>query len=79
MSGMNRFFFRGKLSVYVIIFANGDNTMNFSSVPVSLFTLLLLFAALVILLLWSGAAGLLYLAFAPALLWGILFAVRGRS
>ena len=67
------------LSVYVIIFANGDNTMNFSSIPFSLLTLLLLFAALLILLLWSGAAGILYLAFAPALLWGVMVAIRGRS
>jgi hypothetical protein len=52
--------------------------MNISSFQFPLLALALLFLALLILDVLGGAAGAMYGAFAPALLWAIVLAVKGR-
>jgi hypothetical protein len=52
--------------------------MNTSSFQFPLLALALLFLALLILDVLGGAAGAVYGAFAPALLWAIVLAVKGR-
>ncbi len=48
-------------------------------IPFPLLALGLLYAALLILNLLSGAPGGIYFVFVPALLWGIVLILKGRS
>ena len=52
--------------------------MNLSTLQFPLLALLLLFLALLILVALSGAPLLVFFAFAPAVVWGIVLAFRGR-
>ncbi|MBI4672209.1 MAG: hypothetical protein HY741_11165 [Chloroflexi bacterium] len=52
--------------------------MNFSALNFTLLALALLFLALLLSSALSGAPGMVYFAFAPALVWGIVLALQGR-